>query len=80
MKLSEALWGSYVRQIEEEGGGALLLRVPVVEDEKRGDRACPWDHQEKDWACLWGLLHQGYSRGKMTPAFCTYQFEAQQRG
>lgn len=43
MKLFEALWGSSVRQIEEEGDGALLLRVPVVEDEKREDGAYPWD-------------------------------------
>lgn len=57
MKLSEALWGSCVRQIEEEGGGALLLKVPVVEDEKKGDGAYPWD-----------LLDWEYTRKKIGPA------------
>lgn len=36
MRLSEALWGSRVREVKEEGNRALLLRVLVVEDEKRG--------------------------------------------
>lgn len=43
MKLSVALLGSYVRKKEEEGDRALFLRVPFVEDQRRGDGACPRD-------------------------------------
>lgn len=56
MKLSVSFWGSNVREIEEEGDKALILRVPFVEDERRGDRACPRD-----------LLGWGYSRRKIGP-------------
>ena len=45
-----ALWASRLGR-EEERERALLFRVPVVEDERRGDGACLRD-------LVWG-----YSRG-----------------
>lgn len=54
----ETVWGPLgfqAGEIEEERERPLLFRVPVVEDERRGDGACPRD-------LVWG-----YSRGQMRP-------------
>lgn len=50
----ETVWGPLgfqAGEIEEERERPLLFRVPVIEDERRGDGACPRD-------LVWG-----YSRG-----------------
>lgn len=53
-----ALLGSHIREIAEGGDRALLLRVWAVEDDRRGNGACPWD-----------LL--GGDEGKVSPSLGT---------